>query len=286
MTMRGECDFLSLGKGGFHRVAYTQWGVGTDGRTVLCVHGLTRNGRDFDTLAAALQGDFIAACPDLPGRGRSDWLDDPGQYALPTYMADMAALIARLGADTVDWVGTSLGGLIGLMLAAQSGTPIRRLILNDIGPLVPRAALVRIGEYVGNSPAFKDIDEVAGYLRQVHSGFGPLSDDEWRHLATHGSRRIDDGTWRLHYDPAIATPFAAGVEDDLDLWVAWDAVQCPVLVLRGAESDTLLASTAETMATRGPGAEVATFDSVGHAPALMAENQVAVIGDWLRRPAG
>lgn len=283
MTMR-EGDFLSLGKGGFHRIAYTAWGKGGDSRTVVCVHGLTRNGRDFDTLARALASDSLVACPDLPGRGGSAWLPDPAQYALPTYMADMATLIARLNTDTVDWVGTSLGGLIGLTLAAQAETPIRRLILNDIGPLVPRAALERIGEYVGNSPAFKDVDEIAAYLRQVHSGFGPLTDDEWHHLAAHGSRRIDDGSWRLHYDPAIATPFVAGVESDLDLWAAWDAVQCPVLVLRGAESDTLLASTAETMTTRGPGAEVVTIDGVGHAPALMAEDQVAFVTDWLRRP--
>jgi pimeloyl-ACP methyl ester carboxylesterase len=285
MTMR-EFDVLSLGKNGFHRVAYTGWAEGRHDRTVVCVHGLTRNGRDFDALAGALQDDFQVACPDLPGRGRSDWLADAGQYALPTYMADMAAVVARLGTDAVDWIGTSLGGLVGIMLAAQDGTPIRRLVLNDIGPFVPQAALARIGDYVGNAPVFDDVEGIAGYLRRVHAGFGPLSDDEWRHLATHGGRRQADGTWRLHYDPAIATPFADGVEDDLDLWAAWDKVKCPVLVLRGGDSDTLLDSTAQAMRDRGPGAEVATFEGVGHAPALMADEQIATVRDWLLRSTG
>ena len=271
-----------LGPHGFHRIAYVEWGDGQDG-TVVCVHGLTRNGRDFDRLAAALAASRRVVCPDVVGRGQSDWLAEPGDYGYPQYCADMAALIARLDVDHVDWVGTSMGGLIGLMLAAMPRSPIRRLVLNDVGPFLPRAALARLALYVGKDPAFADLAGLEAHLRQVHAPFGPLTDEEWRQLASHGQRRDAAGQLRLAYDPAIGRAFS-GELADVDLWPLWDRVACPVLVLRGARSDLLLRATAETMTVRGPGARLVEFPEAGHAPALMAGHQIAVVKDWLLAP--
>jgi pimeloyl-ACP methyl ester carboxylesterase len=274
---------LGLGPHGFHRIAYTRWGDGA--RTLVCVHGLTRNGRDFDRLAAALSERWQVVCPDVPGRGRSDWLP-PSDYSYPQYLADMTALIARVGAMEVDWLGTSMGGLIGMMLAAQPNTPIRRLVLNDIGPFIPKAGLARIAEYVGKDPRFATVDELEAYLRQVHAPFGPLSDQDWRHMALQGYRRLEGGGFGLAYDPAVGPAFlAGGIEKDVDLWSVWDAVRCPVLVLRGADSDILLAETAAEMERRGPKARVVEFPGVGHAPALMNESSIAVVRDWLSSTA-
>lgn len=269
----------ALGAAGFHRIAYVEWGEA--GRpAVVCAHGLTRNGRDFDTLAAALSDERRVVCPDMPGRGRSDWLANPAEYGYPRYAADMAALIARLDVESVDWVGTSMGGLVGMMMAALPGSPIRRLVLNDVGPFIPKAALARIGSYVGQDPAFADEAELEAYLRRVHAPFGPLDDEEWRHFARHGQRRDAAGTLRLAYDPAIGRIFTGEVRD-VDLWAMWECVACPVLVLRGAESDLLTADTASAMTVRGPRAELVTFPGVGHAPALIADDQVAVVREWL-----
>ncbi|WP_026870471.1 alpha/beta fold hydrolase [Inquilinus limosus] len=275
-----EHYFLGLGLGGFHRLAYAAWGHDRSQPPVLCVHGLTRNGRDFDALAADLAWSGRAViCPDVVGRGRSGWLANPALYGYPQYLADAAALIARLDVPAVDWVGTSMGGLIGMMLAAQPNTPIRRLVLNDVGPFIPQAALQRIGSYVGQDPVFADIDGLEAYLRRVHAPFGPLTDAQWRHLATHSARRRNDGTLGLAYDPGIAAAFAGPIAD-VDLWMVWDQIRCPVLVVRGAESDLLTAATAERMAAR-PDTVLITVAGCGHAPALMAPGQIAPIRDWL-----
>ncbi len=278
--MRNE-GVLSLNPHGFHRIAYTDWGDAAADRTVICVHALTRNGRDFDRLAGALAEDWRVACPDIAGRGRSDWLAHGADYNYPQYLADMTMLIARLGAGAVDWVGTSMGGLIGMMLAAQPGTPIRRLVLNDVGPFLPKAALARIADYVGQDPRFATLDELEAYLRRVHAPFGPLSDEAWRHMAEHGHRRLEDGGFALAYDPAIAQAFRQGALQDMDLWHVWDAVRCPVLIQRGAESDLLTADIATEMTRRGPRAELVTIPGVGHAPALMDAEQIALVRDWL-----
>ena len=280
--------FMSTNSTGFHRVAYTEWGAAAAPSTILCVHGLTRNGRDFDALAAALAAAARVVCPDVVGRGDSGWLTDSAGYAYAQYLDDMTALIARLDTDRVDWIGTSMGGLIGMFMAAKPNTPVRRLILNDVGPFIPKAALQRIADYVGTDRTFADVAEVDAHLRSVHATFGNLSDSQWRHLAEHSVRPVDDGRLALHYDPAIADAFRTGpVEEigDLDLWPVWDAITCPVLVLRGAESDLLLAETAAEMATRGPRAEVVEIAGCGHAPMLMDESQIAVIRDWLRATA-
>jgi pimeloyl-ACP methyl ester carboxylesterase len=217
------------------------------------------------------------------GRGRSDWLAKPAQYGYPQYLADAAVLIARLGIGTVDWIGTSMGGLIGMMLAAQPQTPIRRLVLNDIGPLLPKAALARITAYVGEDPRFATLEELEAYLRRVHAPFGPLSDGDWRHLALNSHRRLEGGGFGLAYDPQIGAAFKKATGKDIDLWSIWDAVRCPVLVLRGEDSDLLLPAIAQEMERRGPRATVVSFPGIGHAPALTTADQIGVVRDWLTK---
>lgn len=275
-----ERSFLGLSAAGFHRVAYTQWGR-DDAPAVLCVHGLTRNGRDFDPLALALADRRRVACPDVVGRGKSAWLPVPALYGYPQYCADMAALIARMGVDQVDWVGTSMGGLIGMTLAAQPNNPIRRLVINDVGPLISKVGLQRIADYVGKDPVFEDVAAVEAYLRFTLMGFGRLTDGQWRHLAEHSARQRPDGLLGLAYDPGIADAFKAQPMQDVDLWALWDRVTCPVLVLRGADSDLLTAETAEEMTRRGPGARIIEIPHTGHAPALMSEEQIAIVRSFL-----
>jgi len=276
-----ESGFLSLGPLGFHRIAYTQWGNDHNKRVVICVHGATRNGRDFDQLAQDLSYDFRVACPDLAGRGHSHWLVNPGDYSLPVYIADMAAMIARMGVEQVDWVGTSLGGLIGMVLAAQPNSPINSLVINDIGPFVPHAALKPIADYIGRDEPFDGIDSLKTYLMNIHAPFGDLTDQQWDHLTRHSGHRNEDGTWRLHYDPAIAENFKKSASEDIDLWQVWEGIRCPVLILRGEKSDVLPRAVAEEMLERGPAADLVEFPDVGHAPALMDEYQVDAVRHWL-----
>ncbi|MEI6559619.1 MAG: alpha/beta hydrolase [Rhodospirillaceae bacterium] len=277
-----EDSLLGLSAAGFHRIAYTDWGDPAAERVVICVHGLTRNGRDFDRLAENLAGRGArVVCPDLAGRGRSDWLACPPLYTDPQSFADMTALIARVGAAEVDWVGTSMGGLIGMVLAAQPRSPIRRLVINDVGPFVPREALERIGDYVCADPIFEDVAGVEAYLRFLYPGFGTLPDECWRAMAEHGHRRRPDGRFGLAYDPGIGTALRAGPIKDLVLWPIWDQIRCPVLALRGETSDLLQPETAREMAARGPKAQVAEIPGTAHAPSLMVEDQIALIGDFL-----
>jgi pimeloyl-ACP methyl ester carboxylesterase len=270
-----------LGPHGFHRMAYWEWPGPEAARTVICVHGLTRNGRDFDTLAQALSFRFRVVCPDVAGRGESEWLSDPADYDYPVYRADMAQLIARLDVEEIDWVGTSMGGLMGMLLAAQPGTLIRRLVINDVGPVIAKEGLERIGSYVGSDPSFRDLGALEAELRQLAATFGPLSDAQWRHLATHSVRHKADGSLGFAYDPHIGDAFRAATTIDIDLWSAYDAIRCPTLVLRGRESDLLRPADAAAMTQRGPRAALVEFPGIGHAPALMAEDQIAAIRDFL-----
>lgn len=278
---------LGLSQHGFHTLALAQWGTAGKHDLAICVHGLTRNGRDFDALGEAMSATHRVLCPDVVGRGGSDWLASEDAYGYPQYMADMAAVIARGHAAAVDWVGTSMGGLIGMMLAAQPRTPIRRLVINDVGPFVPKEALKRLADYVGADPHFADFDEGLAYIKRIHAPFGDLSDAQWHHLASHSLRPDDrEGGYRLAYDPKIGAPFRdpGGIED-VDLWKLWDQIQCPVLVLRGAHSDLLLPETAERMTRRGPKAELIEVPNCGHAPALLDADQIGAITDWLARTA-
>jgi pimeloyl-ACP methyl ester carboxylesterase len=281
MTMTHQ-SHLCLGPKGYHRMAFVSWSeVGGDGVPTICVHGLTRNSRDFDPLAAHLAKKGPVLAPDVVGRGASDWLRDPAFYAVPYYAADIASLIARLDVKEVNYVGTSMGGLIGMVLAGQPGSPIRRLVLNDIGPFVPKASLERIGGYVGNQQRFASLGALEAYLRTVHAPFGPLTDAQWAHMAQYGSRKLEDGARVLSYDPGIAVPMRQGPINDVVLWPLYDQIACPTLVMRGATSDLLLPETAQEMAARGPKAEIYEVAGCGHAPALMAEDQIARVAAFL-----
>lgn len=273
-----------LSMSGFHRMAYTEWGPERSERTLVCVHGLGRNGRDFDVIAAALADEgWRVISPDVVGRGRSGRLVDPKRYALPQYLSDMTALIARLEVETVDWLGTSMGGLIGMQLAAFADSPIDRLVLNDVGPFLPKAALERIGSYVGENPRFPDRRAAEAWLRQTYAPFGRLTDAHWAHLAEHSFVPAPEGGLALHYDPGIAVSFQEAPIRDVDLWPVWDQIRRPTLVLRGAESDLLTEATANEMTQRGPKPLVLTFPDCGHAPALMDEDQIRAVKGWLSK---
>jgi len=305
--------FQSLGPHGFHRVAYTEWGNPNARHIVVCVHGLTRNSRDFDELAAELADwGCRVVCMDVVGRGDSDWLEHKEDYGFALYLSDAAALLARLtalsdryrllrrmqgetGRLKIDWVGTSMGGLIGMMLAGKTDSPVRRLVLNDVGPLVPWHALARLKLMDSGAGArFADLAEVERHMRDACSTFGPLEDGQWRRLARHGSRRREDGAYTLAYDPAIVSHMRrsgnAGVEFGkdfllgIDLWPVWDAVRCPTLVLRGEDSDLLLESTVRRMRERGPHVELVEFPGIGHAPWLMSDEQIGAVRKFLLAP--
>ena len=267
---------------GLHRMSYVEWGERDNPRVLVCAHGLTRCARDFDWLAAEMAKTHRVVCPDVAGRGESQWLRNPMEYAVPTYVADMVTLVARLDAESVQWLGTSLGGLIGMALASFPDGPVAKLVLNDSGPLVTAASLERIGSYVGKAPTFPDIETAEYWVRTVSAPFGPHSDAEWRFLTEHVVRRNPDGTLRMHYDPALAVPFnAEQPHKDIDLWKLYDAIRCPTLVLRGESSDLLTRETARAMAERGPRAKLVEIPGVGHAPTLIHADQIAIVREFL-----
>jgi pimeloyl-ACP methyl ester carboxylesterase len=273
----------SLSPHGFHRVVWYEWGAPDASSVVICVHGVGRNGRDFDVLGEALAPTHRVLAVDMPGRGRSEWLADPHDYVFATYLTTLTALIAASGAETVAWVGTSMGGLLGIAMAAQRGSPVARLVVNDIGPVIEPAALARIGGYLGTDPAFDTRAAIHAYVREISAPFGSLTDAQWTHVVDTNVRQDAHGRWRLGYDPGIAVPFRVQPAAP-DLWPMWDVVRCPTLLLRGAQSDLLSAATAAAMAQRGPRARVVEIPAVGHAPMLMDPAQVAIVTSFLREP--
>ena len=274
-----------LSAAGFHHMAYVEWGDPANPRVLVCVHGLTRCGRDFDFLAQAMADEYRVVCPDVAGRGRSDWLRNKSLYALPQYCSDMATLLARLGAETVHWVGTSMGGLIGMLLASQPESPVTRLVLNDVGPMITAASLERIGEYLGGAPRFDGIERAEAFVRLVSAPFGKLSDAQWRPLTVHVTRSTADGKVEFAYDPGLAQPFREMLVEsggkDIELWPLYDAVACPTLLLRGVDSDLLTHDTALEMSRRGPQARLVEIPDAGHAPMLMDLSQVLPIREFL-----
>lgn len=273
---------------GLHRMAYTEWGDAANPKVLVCVHGLSRQGRDFDTLAQALCGDYRVVCPDVVGRGRSDWLADPMGYNLPAYVADMVTLLARLDAQTVHWVGTSMGGLIGLSLTSLPGTPVSKLVLNDVGPVIEWSSLQRIGSYLGQPAHWATEDEAADALWAISQGFGPHARAQWLAL-TRPQLKPDGAGFKPHYDPAIAVPFRLITPElaqagEAALWAAYERVACPTLLIRGAESDLLSPATALAMTERGPRARLVQLPGVGHAPTLVQADQVHLVREFLLAP--
>jgi pimeloyl-ACP methyl ester carboxylesterase len=303
---------------GGHRMAYWQWGDARSAHVVLCVHGLTRQGRDFDALAQAIVaragGDVRVVCPDIAGRGHSDWLRDPAGYQVPFYAADMVALVARLHGErpiaTLDYVGTSMGGLIGLVVAGHAAlplpVPVHRLVINDVGPTLDPAALRRIATYVGQGGRYATLQEAADAMWALSSSFGPHTAEQWlalsRPMVAAASRRTADGSAKvgdevdpwiepegpllLHYDPAIAVPFRtatpeAAAQGEAMLWALYDAITAPTLLVRGAQSDLITPETARQMTRRGPRATLVEFDGVGHAPTFVDPAQSAAVTAFL-----
>lgn len=273
---------------GLHRIAYLEWGDARNPEVLVCVHGLTRCARDFDDLARVLASRYRVVCPDVAGRGDSDWLADPMLYGIAQYVADMVTLIARLDVPAVHWVGTSMGGLIGIGLAALPRSPIARLVLNDVGPTIQAAALERIGTYLGQPMRWSSVDEAADYMLSISKGFGPHSREQWLAL-TRPMLAAEGSAFKPHYDPDIAVPFRAITPElaragEALLWQSYEAIACPTLLLRGAESDVLTPETAQAMQQRGPRARLLEFAGVGHAPMLVVADQVRAVREFLLEP--
>lgn len=274
---------------GLHRMAYKEWGDPVNPRVLVCVPGVTRVADDFDALASNLCDAYRVVCPDVAGRGRSERLRDPRLYGLPQYVADMVTLVARVtagGEDRVDWFGTSMGGLIGMLLASLDGTPVRRLVLNDIGPTLDSTAMTRIADYIGQDLRFPDYASGARFVREVSASFGPHDEAQWDKLARDVLRQAPDGRWVRHYDLALAEPFRAmsrerADEEQAALWRAYDAVACPTLLVRGAQSDLLSHETALEMTLRGPRPRLVEIPGVGHAPTFVQADQIALARAFL-----
>jgi pimeloyl-ACP methyl ester carboxylesterase len=282
-------------------MAYWSWGDAGAPRVVVCVHGLSRQGRDFDTLAAALVartgGDARVVCPDVVGRGQSDWLADPQEYQLPTYASDMVAMLAQLHGQApiadLSWVGTSMGGLIGMAVAGTPSLPlpatVRRLVLNDVGPVIQWQAVQRIGTYVGQTGRYASVQQAADAMWQISTGFGPHTPQQWLALSAPMVKPLPEGGLTLHYDPDIAVPFRSITEEgaargEAAVWALYDAITARTLLLRGADSDLLSRDTARAMTQRGPRATLVEFAGVGHAPTLVAADQVEAVASFLLAP--
>ncbi|GJI92069.1 MULTISPECIES: alpha/beta fold hydrolase [Duganella] len=279
-----------LSLAGLHRMSYKEWGDAANPNVLVCVHGVTRVGDDFDAMARALAGDYRVICPDIVGRGRSDWLKNPQLYRIPQYVSDIVTLLARVLPEgerqSVDWFGTSMGGLIGLGLASLPGNPVRKLVLNDIGPVLAPVAMQRIGDYIGQDLRFDTFEDGAKFIRDVSLSFGQHTEAEWHKLCSDVLRQDKDGHWVRHYDMGLATPFRSATPESADadqamLWAAYDAIKCPTLLVRGADSDLLSPETAAEMTRRGPQATLVEIPNVGHAPTFIHEDQIAIARKFL-----
>lgn len=286
MTQAALKTVQCISPAGLHTMAYKEWGDPHNPNVLVCVHGVTRVSDDFDIMAREFAETYRVICPDVVGRGRSGKLRNPQYYVIPQYVSDMVCLLARLDAETVDWFGTSMGGLIGMALASLPENPIRRLVLNDIGPSMNGAALARIGEYIGQDIRFDSFDEAVLYIRTISASFGPHTDEQWHKLASDVLRQDEQGKWRRHYDLGLAEPFKTMTPEaasigEAALWAAYDAITCPTLLVRGSESDLLLPEVAQAMTQRGPRATLVEVPGVGHAPTFVQAEQIKLARDFL-----
>lgn len=295
-----QCASIS-GKG-LHRMVYTEWGEPDNPKVLICAHGLTRTGRDFDILAGALAGHYRVICPDIAGRGKSDWLQNHKDYRFVQYVSDMVTLIARLNVAEVHWLGTSLGGMIGMMLASQTDSPIKRLVVNDIGPQISREGLRNIVTYVGEDISWATLEEAVAYVKAVSLSFGEHSEEQWRFLTEPCVKQRPDGRWQFVYDPGIApfrSPdapernrrmrtmarfflrFVPENHPSLNMWPMYERIQCPTLVLRGAQSALLSRQSWLKMGETGPKAKLIEIPNVGHAPTFLHTDNIKLVSDFL-----
>lgn len=275
-----------LSPAGLHKMAYKEWGDPANPNVLVCVHGVTRISDDFDNIARELCESYRVICPDIVGRGRSDWLSDSRYYTIRQYISDMVVLLARLNVDKVDWVGTSMGALMAMELAAMPNNPIRKLVINDIGPTLDKISLSTIGNYIGQELHFPTFADAETYIRAISISFGPHTEEQWHTLATSVLRQMADGQWTRHYDLSLAEAFkdayfANAEATENMLWAAYDAITAPTLLLRGGNSGLLTEQTAKAMTERGPKAKLIELPGIGHAPTLMQEDQIAIVKNFL-----
>jgi pimeloyl-ACP methyl ester carboxylesterase len=275
-----------LSPAGLHKMSYKEWGNANNPRVLVCVHGVTRVSDDFDILAQELAAHYRVICPDIVGRGQSDWLPNPQLYQIPQYVSDVVTLLARINVEKVDWFGTSMGGLIGIVLASMRQSPIKKMILNDVGPSLNFEAIERIADYIGQDKQFARFDEAARFIREISTSFGPHSESQWLKIASDVLKLNADGKWIRHYDLGLAVPVKATTREVAEigekmLWAAYDAISCPTLLIRGAESDLLSTKTAQEMQARGPKVKLVEIAGVGHAPTFVHEDQIAIAKEFL-----
>ena len=267
-------------------MAVHEWGDEKNPRVVLCVHGLSRNGRDFDVVADALSKDFRVLCPDIPGRGQSDWLASENQYSIPTYARFINAMLTEFGVQSYDWIGTSMGGLIGMLMAVTPGSTMRRFVINDIGPVLEIEAIKRIASYVGLAPNFASYPELYAVARTAITTFGPLTEEQYQHMVSTSCWQRADGRWEFNMDPKVGDAFRAGLATPAaDMWPLWLAVKQPTLILRGVNSDLLSAATLTKMVETHPNALALTIADTGHAPMIFDAPTVSAVCEFLTEAA-
>jgi pimeloyl-ACP methyl ester carboxylesterase len=272
---------LSSNHAGKHRIVYQDWGDEKNPKVLICVHGLTRNSRDFDYLAQDLSSEYRVIAPDIAGRGQSDWLSDPALYTLQQYIDDMSLLLADLKVKQVDWLGTSLGGLMGMAIASQPHSPIKRLILNDIGPVIKKESIAYLATSLAGTPHFKSLDELKSFLKEAYSAMGPLEKEQWEHMVTYDHRITSEGNITRNFDPKITRWVSSMTNSDIAMWDLWGSIQCPILILHGEQSVILTPDICEEMLERNPHASLVTIPGVGHTPSLMPKSQIEIVQKWL-----
>jgi pimeloyl-ACP methyl ester carboxylesterase len=268
---------------GKHRIVYQDWGNENNTNVLICVHGLTRNSRDFDYLAQHLSSQYRVIAPDIVGRGQSDWLPDPALYTLEQYIHDMGALMTHLKLKQVGWLGTSLGGLIGMTIAASPNSPIKRLILNDIGPVIKKEAIVYLATSLAETPHFKSLDELQKFLKEAYSAMGHMDKDHWEHMVTYDHRITSEGKITRNFDPKITRWVSSMTTTDLAMWDMWEGIHCPILIIHGEESIILTPEICQEMLKRNSHASLVTIPGVGHTPSLMPESQIRIVQEWLTK---